>query len=49
VGLPGEFRITHLVLGVIAASRTSGVSLKRDASGQSTTTGVPSASMTMSG
>ena len=49
VGFDGEFRISHLVCGVIAASRSSGRNLKPLFCGHGTGTGVPSDSSTISG
>src|SRR5690242_21734700 len=49
LGLDGELRISHLVFGVIAASRSSGRILKPLFCGQATGTGLPSASNTISG
>src|SRR6516162_1691683 len=49
VGFDGEFRISHLVFGVIAASRSSDRNLKPLFCGQGTGTGVPSHSNTISG
>ena len=49
VGLPGAFRITHRVRSVIASRSSSAVSLKSLSSEQSTTTGEPSLTSTMSG
>ena len=49
VGFEGELKMNHLVLGVIADSSCSAVSLKLFCKVVSTTTGVPPASRTMSG
>ena len=49
VGLDGELKISHLVLGVMAASRASAVSRKSVSAVASAITGVPPASNTMSG
>ncbi len=49
VGLLGKFRISHLVRGVMAASRSSGRSLKPLFCGQFTATGTPPASGAISG
>ncbi len=48
VGLFGKFRISHLVLGVIAASRSSGRSLKPLFCGHCTNTGLPPGTFAMS-
>ena len=49
VGLLGKFKISHLVRGVIAASRSSGRSLKPLFCGQATGTGTPPATWVVSG
>ncbi|MOA26747.1 hypothetical protein D3C78_1475620 [compost metagenome] len=49
MGLLGVFNSTHFVRGVMACSNACGVSLKPSASGQASTTGVPSLTSTMSG
>ena len=49
VGLLGKFRSSHLVRGVIAASRSSGRSLKPLFCGQLTTTGSPPMTRVISG
>ena len=48
VGLLGKFSTTHLVLGVIAASRSAARSLNWLFSGQETKTGTPPASLNWS-
>ena len=48
VGLLGKFSTTHLVLGVIAASRSTARSLKWLFSGHDTDTGVAPASVAWS-
>ena len=48
VGLLGKFSSSHLVFGVIAASRSSGRSRKPLFCGQATGTGTPPASFAMS-
>ena len=49
LGFDGEFRMIHLVFGVIAASRSPGVILKPLAMVVCTGTGVAPASSTISG
>ena len=49
VGFDGELKMNHFVRGVIAASSCAGVSLNALSRPQTTSTGVPPASSTMSG
>ena len=49
VGLLGEFRISHFVRGVMAASRASGRNLKPSLCGQVTNTGRPPTTCAISG